>query len=1499
MEDVTTDPAFVRKEAAAQVGLKSAVGISVQAGEEVVAVLTFFSRALRPRDQRMIAMISAIALQLSVAFQHKRAADTVRRQRDELTARARIIGAILRTRDLDERLQIILQEAIAFLQVEMGCVYLAQGSEVVLRCWGNAPDRLRAHLLSFPADNLPTWMQEPTVLHENFSEAGGIPDFFKQEGIQAFACIPLALTPSPSKITIPPPPTPPARGGESATVAPLPLREGLGEGDFHASWRANGAWLGAVTFCSRRLDALNDADVRALQAMAEQLALAIDHARRYRESEQRLLRLSALREIDRAIISYQSVQDILRVVLSNIPQELGADAVAVSLLDEEQLRTRVFVMRLPNGTVVEEEAFSLADSLIHYFIERKEPVIICDLLSDPRAQMHRERIRHHQLTSYLGMPLVAVGRTIGILHLLTTEPKVFADEDVDFFRTLAGQAAIGIENSRMMTEMTERAQALEKMVASMVTLAGVAPPEQPSNLVNAFREVTRAKHVGYYRLDESEQTLTLVASVGCSCSPEIRECLCARPVFRLEDKQSLVSQAALMSQPFYVPDCHAAAGWTHSPVVRSAHFIPLSFGARMFGVVVLLAGAPHAFTSHQRSLADLFATYAAAAMEAGRHLQQAHASEERYRRLAENAPDIIYRYRFAPTRGFDYINPAATAMTGYTPEEHYADPDLGLKLAHPDDRVLIEAMMRQGITPNVPLIVRWFHKNGMMIWTEQRNVPIRDEAGNLVAIEGIARDVTERYQAEQALIAYARQQAAVAQLGQRALTDTDLFNLMDEAVILVAETLNVELSKVLELLPSGDALLLRAGVGWKEGLVGHVTVGAGTDSQAGYTLLSSEPVVVEDLRTEARFNGPPLLHEHGVVSGISVIIGSKERPYGVLGAHTSQRRTFIASEVDFLQAVANVLAEAIERKRAEESLQQQFTRLSLLHQITRAIAERHDLHSIFQSTLQRLEDYLPIDYGGMWLYNAHAGTLTVAARGPKSQPLAAAVGAPGGTTISVAQTTLQRCLRGETVYVPDLARVETPPAWRMARVGMRSAVAVPLNVEEKVLGLLTVGRRAVDGFSSAECEFLRVLSEHVALAAHQAQLRDDLQRAYDDLRQTQQAVMQQERLRALGQMTSGIVHDINNAISPVVGYAELLLMQQDEPLSDRARGYVENIRAAGADIAHIVARMREFYRQRTAQEELFPFDLNHLVRQVIDLTRPRWKDIPQQRGVVIDVVSDLCDDLPEVLGLESEVREALTNLIFNAVDAMPDGGTVTVRTSVECRVSSVGETTGEPSPVPRPPSLILLSVSDTGVGMTEETRQRCLEPFFSTKGERGTGLGLAMVYGTMQRHDGDIQIESALGKGTTVRLIFPAREFADTSVPDVVATSVVPPLRILFIDDEPLLRQLMKELLEADGHTVEVADGGQAGLDAFRSARERGEAFDVVITDLGMPYVSGREVARTVKRESPNTSVILQTGWGTRLGTEGDIPAEVDAVLSKPPRVAQLRDALRRVAMRP
>jgi nitrogen-specific signal transduction histidine kinase/ActR/RegA family two-component response regulator len=407
------------------------------------------------------------------------------------------------------------------------------------------------------------------------------------------------------------------------------------------------------------------------------------------------------------------------------------------------------------------------------------------------------------------------------------------------------------------------------------------------------------------------------------------------------------------------------------------------------------------------------------------------------------------------------------------------------------------------------------------------------------------------------------------------------------------------------------------------------------------------------------------------------------------------------------------------------------------------------------------------------------------------------------------------------------------------------------------------------------------LSEHIALATHQTQIYTALRQAYEDLRHTQQAAMEQERLRALGQMASGIAHDINNALSPVALYTQALL-EREPNLSARTLEYLETTRRAIDDVAHTVGRMREFSRRRETQMTLVPVGLNLLVRQVLDLTRARWSDMPQQQGTVIQMKTDLDPNLPVIAGVESEIREALTNLVFNAVDAMPDGGTLTVRTK------ALGGPSAEPLS-----RRVQVQVEDTGVGMDEETRRRCLEPFFTTKGERGTGLGLAMVYGIAQRQNAEVEIDSEIGKGTTVRLNFPlpVDSHVAPSLPENTCVTSTR-LRILVVDDDPLIVKSLRDSLEADGHTVTTANGGEEGIDVLQAAAEDNERFAVVITDLGMPKVDGRKVANAVKKAAPDTGVILLTGWGQRLQDEQDMPPNVDRVLNKPPSLNLLRKAL-------
>ena len=579
-------------------------------------------------------------------------------------------------------------------------------------------------------------------------------------------------------------------------------------------------------------------------------------------------------------------------------------------------------------------------------------------------------------------------------------------------------------------------------------------------------------------------------------------------------------------------------------------------------------------------------------------------------------------------------------------------------------------------------------------------------------------------------------------------------------------------------------------------------------------------------------------------------------------------------------------SEISERKRAESALQEQFTRTKLLNQITHAISERQDLESVLYVVLRQLEDHLAVDLGIVLLFDTEAETLGLAALRIKNPLLTAKLDLHEGMVMSLEQSGLRVCKHGEAVVTPDTQKSPVLLSERMAGAGFRSSAAIPLLVDGSLFGTLVVSRLVAESFTASECEFLHMLSENVAVAAHQAKLHAELEKAYNELRQTQQTVMQQERLRALGQMASGIAHDINNALSPIVGFADLL-NRGETGLSDAGKKYLQYIKTAGEDISHIVARLREFYRQRDSREALQSLNLNDLARQVIEMTRPRWRDIPQSRGVVIEMRSDFDANLVSLVAIETEIREALTNLIMNAVDAVPNGGTITVRT----RVGSRGSTDSAPTHM-------LLEVGDTGVGMSQETRKRCLEPFYSTKGKRGTGLGLAMVYGVMERHGGQIEIQSEIGKGTVVRLIFPIRALAGTGPAESSADESAGPLHILCIDDEPLLRELLREILEREGHKVSVADGGQSGVEEFRAAANRQQPFDVVLTDLGMPYFDGRQVARTIKSESPRTPIIMLTGWGSFMKEDGDMPEQINGILSKPPRSNELREMLRRVGVR-
>jgi len=337
-------------------------------------------------------------------------------------------------------------------------------------------------------------------------------------------------------------------------------------------------------------------------------------------------------------------------------------------------------------------------------------------------------------------------------------------------------------------------------------------------------------------------------------------------------------------------------------------------------------------------------------------------------------------------------------------------------------------------------------------------------------------------------------------------------------------------------------------------------------------------------------------------------------------------------------------------------------------------------------------------------------------------------------------------------------------------------------------------------------------------------------------REVEGQLHQSEKLAALGQLAGGIAHDFNNLLQAILGYAQL--MQQNLHNRDLIHRSLRVVEAAAVDGSETVRRIQQFARLRP-DEQFVQVDVNQIARDAIAITRPRWEEKIARENWPMHLQLDLGSVEP-INGRPAALTEALTNLILNAMDAMSQGGTLAIATRQEG-------------------TRVVLTVGDTGLGMSEAVRQRIFEPFFSTKGEAGSGLGLSMAYSIVRRHNGEIRVDSEPGRGAIFTLTFPsAREPVHTEAP-VRPTTERRAARVLVVDDEPQVLATLTELLQSAGHAAIGASSGQAALATFAPGR-----FDVVLTNVGMAGMNGWELADRLRKLDPTVPILFITGWGLR-----------------------------------
>ena len=730
-------------------------------------------------------------------------------------------------------------------------------------------------------------------------------------------------------------------------------------------------------------------------------------------------------------------------------------------------------------------------------------------------------------------------------------------------------------------------------------------------------------------------------------------------------------------------------------------------------------------------------------------------------------------------------------MLGYEDHEIAHHLQEWEKLVHPDDIDWVYQAIQNHLTGRTPFYItehRERCKDGTYKWILDRGEALWDEQGNVVRMIGSHTDITERKQAEELLKTRTQQQAVVIALGQRALAGTNLLALMDEATQLVAQSLDVEYCKVLELMGDGNALLLRSGVGWQQGLVGQATVSTQADSQAGYTLITNEPVIVSDLRTETRFSDTPLLHEHGVVSGVSVIIPGSNRPFGVLGAHTSIKRTFTQENVHFLQSVANVLATAMERQRAEEELRRQNRRSQLFAEITLKIRQSLQLEEILQTTVTEVHKILDCDRVLIYRVwpNGMGRTVTEAVK--PGWPVILDMPFPEEVFPLEYQELYRQGKIGAIADVEQAYAEVTPCLLEFLKPwAVKAKLVVPILLSGQLWGLLIAHHcTSPRQWTAFEIEILQQLSEQIGLALGQSQLLE---------RETRQRLELSRSNAELQEFAYVASHDLQEPLRKIQAFGDRLKAKYGEALTDQGRDYLERMQNAAGRMQALIDDLLTLSRVTTRAQPFVFTNLTQVVGEVLSDLEVRI----QQTGGRIEV-----GELPTLDADPIQMRQLLQNLIGNALkfhrDEEPpvikiysqslsdhkqqlrqetaqrghpedDTGTHEYGKTVEEGTQTRGhgdagnclENLSASPCLPLSSSSCQIFIEDNGIGFEEKYNSRIFHAFQRLHGRgeyEGTGMGLAICRKIAERHNGSITAKSQPGQGSTfiVTLPLPPRQ---------------------------------------------------------------------------------------------------------------------------------------------
>ena len=1230
----------------------------------------------------------------------------------------------------------------------------------------------------------------------------------------------------------------------------------------------------------------------------------------------RARQLETIRMVSEEIARELDLSTLLDLILRRAIDLVGGTAGVILLWDEGNQRL-IPQAQFGELAAVTRNPIRPGEGMIGRVAATRKGLVINDY---PNWEGARPELQPLGLVAGIAEPLLFHDKLIGVVNIATADKqKRFSEQDNTLLRLFATQAAIAIENARLYEAAVHRGEEMEAILrASRTVMAGLDLQTTLEQIAAEASRMARCAQVKVVLVDRETQLLRVGVAHG----------MAAPPNFPCTIGHGLSGTVAQTGQPLFIADCQSDPRNTNQAVDRSLGFrtylgLPIESGKGILGILTFNTTESRTYSAEELTYLTAFAAQAAIAIEnarlyeaAQRELAERKSTEAalaaRTRQLdAIRAVGVEITQELDLARVLTLIAQQAVALVGADADSlwvwdtasqtlrveswhGHGDWMAGRCLRPGEGLAGTVAQQRTGMLENAyrtsahahpitlahstitaslaePLLFRDRLQGVLVLDRTAGRPPFQPTDQTLlrlfatqaaIAIENARlftasqEEVAARRQAEAALAARTQQIDALRVIGAELTRELELERLL---------TLIMERATALFETKHGSLYL------WEEAaqvLVPYAWKGHGTwekhlryrlgQGVAGSVAERCRGMIVNDFR-QSSFATPQVLEEttHAAVLGEPLVMRTR-----LLGVITIDRQPgtqpFTEADQALLRLFADHAAIAIENARLFQAERQRREQVEAVRVISAEIARELDLDRLLDLILRRAMDLAGAEAGVIMLWDEAEQVLFPRLRLGEFWAKMPVRPIPLGEGIVgyIAQTR-------QGLIINDYRAWAGARQLALAQTAITAALGEPLLYRDKLIGAISLVHTGGKGvFEAHHGALLRLFAAQAAIAIENARLFAELRKSYAQLQQAQAELVRSEKLRGLGQMAAGIAHDLNNMLAAILGQIELLKLRGAPPA---IREGLATLETAASDGAQVVRRLQDFARQRTASP-LLPMDLAQAVHEALEITRPRWQDELQQHGKTIAIHLAL-GDLPPILGHAPEIREVLTNLIFNAVDAMPDGG----------RLTFAGAST---------PIGLTLTLTDTGVGMAESVRRKIFEPFFTTKGVKGTGLGLAVVYSILERHGGRVDVASAPGQGTTVTLHFQAAA-AGIAAPAAVPPLLPPSRRLLLIDDEPLVRTTMGTLLRSVGHEVTEAGSGPDGVAALAA-----RPVDLVITDLGMPDMTGWEVAQQIKAAHPHLPVILLTGWGHQAPLPTSGQDCVDRVLGKPIRLEALQEAI-------